>query len=179
MSPKTAFAKTLAALNSNAEISREEIRKWIEAADLKTLSLLYVLTNKASSRITPKLTMKETCDLIRRYYLTCIRKNPRSSDYMLSRYEAAWTMVAWFRHLVSKLPETKNELKATVDEITSLYLNSKQSVQDALVNGFLEHLFETPSFREYFAHWKSDPKLAEPHKWALMWGKDHEGSNLI
>lgn len=179
MSPKTAFAKTLAALNSNAEISREEIRKWIEAADLKTLGLLYVLTEKAWSRITPKLTMKESCDLIRRYYLTCIKKNPRSSDYMLSRYEAAWTMVGWFRHLISLLPETEDQLKATVDEITTIYLNSKRSIQDAIVNGFLEHLFETPAFRKCFAHWKTDPKLAEAYKWALMWGKDHEGSNLI
>ena len=98
---------------------------------------------------------------------------------MLSRYEAAWTMVRWFRHLVSVLPETEEILKKTVDAITSLYLNSKRSIRDAIVNGFLEHLFETPDLRNYFAHWKTDPNLAGDYNWALTWGKDHEGPNLI
>jgi hypothetical protein len=179
MSPKTAYAKATVALNSSEIISRDEIRKWIYAADLKTLGVLFALTDQAWSRIIPALTMDEACDLIRRYYLACIVKNPRGSDYMHSRYEAAWSMVAWFRHLVSLLPQSETALKQTIAELTALYLNSKQSVQQAIINGFLEHVFETPSLRDYFAQWKDDPKLADGYKWALMWGKDHEGSHLI
>ncbi|HET6266721.1 MAG TPA: hypothetical protein VFG11_03315, partial [Acidobacteriota bacterium] len=109
----------------------------------------------------------------------CIKKNPRSSDYMDSRYEAAWSMEGWFRYLVNQLPETKDVIDETVSEVTSFYLSSKEPVRLAVINGFLEHLFETPKLRSYFQHWKTNPILAEGYNWALLWGKDHETNEII
>jgi len=75
-----------AALGSEGPIARELVVEWCEGADdIKALALLYRLTGEAYERIQPPLGQQETCRLIQRYLLECLRLNPEDG-VALSRY---------------------------------------------------------------------------------------------
>jgi hypothetical protein len=38
----------------------------------------------------------------------------------------------------------------------------------------MEHAFEDPGLRVYFANWERDPELREVYNTALEWGATHE-----
>lgn len=168
------------ALKEESEIPQSLFLQWVQVGrdDLSTLGLLFALSSGASyRRIKPELSMKDCCDFIRHFFLSCLKENPRSSKYLCNRYEAAWAIVSWFRHLHKEVKKTEPVLIETAREIKELYLKSDQEIQLAICNGFLEHVFETPALRKYFADWKDDPRMSEDYKWAMMWGKDHEGKD--
>ena len=161
------------ALTGSASIPRERVVAWChQAQDVCTLATLYRLTTEAYDRIEPELGMRETCGLIRRYLLECIRADPRDG-IAFTRYEAASTLEVWFDHL-SDVPEDTTEiLRESVQALTSLYLGSSPAVRSAIGAGFLEHVLEQERFRPLFQHWQSDERLREPWEAALAWGKSH------
>jgi hypothetical protein len=74
------------ALGSEVPVPRQLVREWIQRADsVEVDALLYKLTGEAWNRIQPQLDSEETCALIRRYLLRCIRENPEGG-IALSRH---------------------------------------------------------------------------------------------
>jgi len=161
-----------AALESETTISRDIVLEWCQSSnDIKTLELLYRFTYKAYNRIQPPLGQEETCRLIQRYLLECIRLNPEK-EIAFSRYEAAWTLVSWFQHL-SRLEDTISILRDAASAITQLYLESDAEVRAAIETGFLEHVLEDEEFHPLFAGWAHDDRLQETWQAAMVWGKAH------
>ena len=50
--------------------------------------------------------------------------------------------------------------------------------QDQMAGAVIEHLFEMPEVAEFFADWKSDPRLSQAYEFAMDWAKDHQGPNM-
>ena len=99
----------LNALESGGPIPRDRVRGWIhQAATVQADASLYKLTREAWSRIEPRLEMAETCTLIERYLLACIRENPQDG-VALTRYEAAGELEAWFDRL-AQMDDTRDIL---------------------------------------------------------------------
>lgn len=162
-----------AALKSEEKIDRDVVVRWIEqASDLRTLSKLYRLTDGGYYRIQPELGSDTTCELIQRYLLECIRQNVEHDDEIESRFDAAMTLHAWFRHLVG-MGDADAILRRTSEAITELYLSSEEDIRYTIETGFLEHALETAAIRPYFEHWANDPRLAPAWKDALAWGEAH------
>ena len=160
------------ALESRDSIVRESVREWIrEAQDNETLALLYRLTDEAWDRIDPRLESKETCALIRRYLLQCIREDPQNS-IALPRYEAAGELEAWFDHLASK-GGTQEILQDVSGAVTDLFLTSDDEVRCAIETGFLEHVLEQDRLRGWFSHWANNEQLQDAWRRALEWGQAH------
>jgi len=110
-----------AALDSDSAIPRDLVAEWCQAAeDVRSLALLYRLTGDAYERIQPLLGQVETCRLIQKYLLTCLRLDPEDG-VGFSRYQAAWTLLGWFQHL-SRLPDTSLILREAASAVTQLYL---------------------------------------------------------
>jgi len=89
-----------AALSGSGPIARKKILSWIDAAvdsDLPALSKLYRLTGEGYYRIQPELGRDQTCALIQRYLLGCIREGVADNEEMEERYEAAESLHVWFR----------------------------------------------------------------------------------
>ena len=163
-----------AALDSEASIARElVVESCQDADDVKSLALLYRLTDEAYERIHPPLGQQETCRLIQRYLLECLRLNPEDG-IAFSRYQAAWTLVSWFQHL-SRLADTTPVLRDAASAVTQLYLESDTDVRTAIETGFLEHVLEDGDFRPLFAGWEHDNRLREAWRAALAWGEAHPG----
>jgi|SRR5690348_7336283 hypothetical protein len=161
-----------AAADSNGPISREQVRKWIrDARDVQTLALLYSLTDKAWHRIDPVLETDETCHLICRYFLDCIRENPQGG-IALGRYDAARELEGWIDHL-SNMEGTEEILGGVTAAVTELFLSADDDVRRAIETGFLEHVFEQSKLRPLFEHWAGDERLKDAWQRALEWGEAH------
>jgi hypothetical protein len=162
----------LEALASDGSIPVARVREWIrEPATISTDVLLYKLTRDAWHRIEPHLNTDETCAVIQRYLLGCIREDP-SEDGALSRYEAAHELEAWLDHLAG-LEHTREIVLALVDAVTTQFLAGDSGVRRALETGFLEHVLEQPSRRALFSHWAHDERLQEAWRLSLAWGEAH------
>ena len=163
------------ALSGSGPIPREKVLSWINAAvdsDLPTLSKLYRLTGEGYYRIQPDLGREQTCALIQRYLLGCVREGVADNEQIEERYEAAESLHVWFRHLLG-MEGTSSVLAGAASAVTNLYLESGEDVRDAIETGFLEHALETSALRPYFEHWASDPRLQSAWNRALEWGKAH------
>jgi hypothetical protein len=163
-----------AALDSEAPIARELVVEWCQGADdVKVLALLYRLSDEAYERIQPPLGQHETCRLIQRYLLECIRLNPEDGA-AFSRYQAARVLVSWFQHL-SRLADTGPVLRDAASAVTQLFLESHAEVRTAIETGFLEHVLEDGEFHPLFASWEHDNHLREAWQAAMAWGEAHPG----
>jgi hypothetical protein len=161
------------ALAGSGSIPRERVVAWCnEAQDVRTLALLYRLTGEAYDRIEPELGMRETCALVSRYLLECIRTDTRDG-VAFTRYEAASALESWFDHLSDALEDTTGILCESVRALTSLYLASSADIRLAIETGFLEHALEQERFWPLFQHWQGDERLRESWEAALAWGKAH------
>jgi hypothetical protein len=161
-----------AAIESDGPIDRERVRNWIrDAIDLKTVGLLYRLSYSAWNRIEPNLERDETCGLICRDLLLCIRENPQDGTG-LQRYEAAGELESWINHL-SNTEDTQGNLREVATAVTTLYLESDTDVRLAIETGFLEHVLEQAKLRHLFSHWADDERLRDGWQQALAWGEAH------
>ena len=163
-----------AALDSDRDLARDEVASWCQTArDLDSLALLYRLTDEAYERIRPELGQQETCTLIRRYLLECVRLDPQAEG-ILGRYEAAEVLLNWLWHL-SSLPGTEAALREVGSGVTELYLAGDHAVREAIETGFLEHALEEEEYRPLFASWAEHDQLKGAWAAALEWGEAHPG----
>ena len=168
-------AAVQAALDGDAPIPRDLAVRWCQCADdVRSLALLYRLTGEGYDRIQPPLGQQETCRLIQRYLLTCLRLNPQDGS-SFNRYEAAWTLRGWFQHLSRLADDCTQVLRDAASAVRQLYLESEAEVRTAIETGFLEHVLEDEEFRPLFADWAQDDRLREAWQAALAWGEAHPG----
>ncbi len=160
------------ALSTTEPIPRDLVLSWIDAAlDLKTLAMLYRLTDEGYSRIKPELGRDTECAVVQRYLLECIKQDVEDEETM-SRWEAAQTLHAWFCQL-AEMDGTSAVLARAARAVTDLFLMSEDDVRGAIEQGFLEHALEREVLRPYFEYWSSDPRLQDTWNRALEWGKAH------
>jgi hypothetical protein len=160
------------ALGSEGRIPRQLVRKWIhDACSVEIEALLYKLTGEAWSRIEPNLEQEETCALIQRYLLRCIRENP-SEGAALNRYDAAGELERWFDHLAG-IEDTGDILQGVAAGVAALFLNGDDLIRGAIETGFLEHVLEQPALRHLFSDWAYDERLQAAWRRALAWGEAH------
>lgn len=55
-----------------------------------------------------------------------------------------------------------------------VWVRADDDTRNRIEKGALEHILEMPALRPYFAHWQTDPVLAESYSCALAWGVAHE-----
>jgi hypothetical protein len=168
------YAAVVGHLNSTDAIPREEVRRWIDEGDLLTWSAVYALATKASARIHPELTADEQLDFMRRYLLRCIEENPAPGDYLHGGYEAAWELAASLKQWRRGGGKAAKTLRGVALDLEKIYRRGDPATKNRILCGVLEHAFEDPALRPYFADWDRDEDLREAYKLALEWGAAHE-----
>jgi hypothetical protein len=160
-------SKLDAALHSDKPIARDDVVRWIAVADdISTLSKLYRLTGERYYGIKPELGRDETCCLIRRYLLECIRLNVTGRDDIQDRWQAAQTLHVWFCHLMEQ-DGASSILTQAAQAITDLFLGGDNDIRNAIEAGFLEHALEQP---RYALTSSTGPRMTDsaPHG-AVLW----------
>jgi hypothetical protein len=170
---KESTLEVLQALQSNSSIPRADVCRWMADSDLETRALIYELTDKGWSRISPEPTMDERCAFISAYLLTCIETNQTDQEYVHSGFEAAWELAAWLKHLRT-LQGTEKVIAHVVRDLEELYRRSDAKTRNRIETGAVEHILEDKRLRKFFLHWREDPELTAAYELCLEWGKAHE-----
>ena len=168
------YAEAVRQLTSEEPIARDDVRRWIESGDLLTWSVVYELTNRAWSRITPEIPGDEQIEFMRRYLLRCIEENPTPGDYLHGGYEAAWELADCLKHWRAQDGSTANALRGIAIDLEKAYRRADAAMKNRILCGVMEHAFEDPAVRQYFSNWERDTELREAYKLALEWGSAHE-----
>ena len=81
---------------SDRTVSRAKLERWINADDIHVLGATYALISDPNhvARITPPLQLSEVSAFLQRYFVRCLREDPKS-DWADSRYTAGWDIVRW------------------------------------------------------------------------------------
>lgn len=168
------YADVLEHLRSDAPIARDDVRRWIESGDLLTWSAVYELTRVAGARIDPEPTPEEQLDFMRRYLLRCVEENPAPGDYLHGGYEAAWELAAALKSWRQRGGRSANAVRGVALDLEKIYRRGDAATKNRVLCGVLEHAFEDPALRRYFAAWDRNEELREAYRLAMDWGAAHE-----
>ena len=157
------FAEVVRYFESDDAIARDDVRRWIDSGDLLTWGAVYALTLSH-----PDLLGDDHIEFARRYLLRCIEENPPSGDYLHGGYEAAWELAACLKQWHNK------PLRGIATDLDKLYRRGDDATRNRILCGVLEHAFENPAVRPFFASWERDEELREAYRLALEWGAAHE-----
>jgi hypothetical protein len=103
-----------------------------------------------------------------------LETNPPSTDYALSRYEAARELQAMLKEWQAQRPLPTQEMRSLADSIREMYLRGDRALKTAIETGFLEHVFEEESLIPLFQSWQNDKNLSEAFQFAQEWAGDHQ-----
>jgi hypothetical protein len=113
----------------------EEIRRAASSDDIETLGALLHLLDKAAfrDRIEPPLCFDEHQALFLRFYERCLLEDP-GGEWSGSRYEAGWSLAAWFRTLWNDSAVPRPKLLEIKRLLAKLYENGDSAVRTCIVN---------------------------------------------
>ena len=168
------YAEVVRVMAGDGPIARDDVRRWIDSGDLLTWSAVYALTEGAWSRIEPEIAIEEQVDFMRRYLLRCIEENPAPGEHLHGGYEAAWELAASMKHWRSLGGKVAGNVRGIALELEKMYRRVEPAAQNRILCGVLEHAFEDPALRPYFAGWDRDSDLRDAYRLAAEWGLAHE-----
>ena len=140
--------------------------------DLGTRAAVYALTEQAWARIQPPIPGAIQCGFMASYLVECIEKNPEQGEYLHGGFEAAYEYSAWLKHLLRRNAE--EFIPEAASRLETAFRRGDEDTRNRIETGALEHILESPGLRPYFAHWETDPVLAESYSCALEWGRAHQ-----
>ncbi len=111
---------------------------------------------------------------MRRYLLRCIEENPTSGDYLHGGSEAAWELAGCLKQWRAKGGKAANALRGIALDLEKIYRRGDDATRNRVLCGVLEHAFEDPALRPYFADWDRDADLREAYRLATEWGTAHQ-----
>ncbi|MHB8559534.1 MAG: hypothetical protein ACYDCU_15650 [Candidatus Acidiferrales bacterium] len=160
------------AVQNSEPISAAAVRSWMCVPSIEVQAVLTDLLLEHSRRIDPALSMDEICGAVQSYYKQCLIEDIQGNDNIPNRHIAGYELVRWFASLWRDPAVPREYLVRLKTMLRDLYIENRVPPND-LVTAVLEHLFETAGIQEFFADWKSEPKLAEAFVLAKEWGDEH------
>lgn len=167
------YAEILRILATGEPIARDDVRRWIDSADLLAWSAIYALAEESWARVQPEIEAYEQVDFMRRYLLRCIDENPTPGEHLHGGFEAAWELAAHMKVWRTSGGKIAATVRSITAELEKMYRRSEPATRNRILCGVMEHLFEDPAFRPYFASWDRDDELREAYKLATEWGDEH------
>src|SRR5713226_4791810 len=134
--------------------------------DLETRALVYELTDRHWSRISPELSMNEQCSFMSRYLLDCLAANRQDEEHVHSGFEAAWELASWLKHLRT-LEGTEKVIERVVRDLELLYRRSDPETRNRIETGAVEHVLEDRKLRKFFSNWQDDSELRSAYEHCL------------
>jgi hypothetical protein len=163
------LSEILRAKDSEHPIPHKEFEKWSKSTffeDLEALSVL-IFDKSFYEKIDPFLSMEDYQRVLLPYFKRCIIENHKNTD-VSTRYEACWELLNWFNLLWKDKEKHHEQLLEIKKYIADLYENNDAEIRLAIVNGTLEHLFESKKIRRFFNDWRNKPLLHQAYKEACM-----------
>jgi hypothetical protein len=163
-------------MQTRGKIPAFQVRAWLGNPCVEVLGAVSIHIMHNTQRIEPPLSMAEVCRTVQEYYRQCLIQNLKDSQYAPNRSVAGLELVGWFQSLWSDSAVPREYLMQLKMMLRDLCIEDKVP-HDQMVGAVLEHLFETPQIAEFFADWKSDPRLKTIFDRAMEWAIDHRQPN--
>lgn len=150
------------------EVPKPAVLKWMRCPDLNARGALYsLITDGACARlVTPPLEFDDYYPFVVEYLEECIEQNP-DGEWVDSRYIAGHQLVSWIVDFWKNPAVPRAKLAEIKSRLAELYKRGDADVRDGVVNGVLEHLFETRELAKYFKDWEPDPILGRAYRDAM------------
>ena len=157
------------------QVPKPKLLEWMRCPDINARGALYsLITDSACARlVTPPLEFDDYYAFVLDYLEECIERNPEG-EWVETRYIAGHALVAWVVDFWGNQTIPRSKVAAIKSRLADLYRRGDQDVQDAVVNGVLEHLFENRQLAKCFKDWEVDPILAKAYHDAMLWGKKRD-----
>lgn len=158
-------------LGSTTTIELQRVHDWMAEDDEEVLGALYVLVDDHRDRIAPPLPPIAAVDLLLRIMrVSSVRPGPR--EFSISPYDAAHRLLTIATACVSSAKRSNSSadlLDSLRDRLAVAYRSADDRLRRRIVDGFLEHAFETPSLRAIFESWRTAPALSQAYAEAAQW----------
>lgn len=165
------------AIQSNGPIPLASVKNWMQSSDSETRGAMAALLEEYRHRITPSLSIDEIAEYLVPLYEQSIKENPQG-EYVLSRYEAVWSIVGWYRSASQDEEMNKQPFLQCIKELMErLYMEGDSEIRHAITCGALEHILEEPRWREFFNDWRKHPILRESYEHAMEWAEWYDSQD--
>jgi hypothetical protein len=127
---------------------------WLRSNDPDVLGAVYFAAAHHWARIEPRTTRIEFGRLVGRVLAVALRAKGRT-HFSMDKYRAARTFMGWMLECFQDRkddPEAERSLKWAVAFLAALYRKGSAKDRRCVVDGVLEHLFESKGMAEYFKH---------------------------
>lgn len=151
-------------------LAKETVVAWMRSSDIEVLGALYAFLMKPdyAKRIVPALAFSDYAGFLTHYFERCFKENP-DGDWSHSRYEAAWDFASWFGTVWKNRQIDRDEVAKLKDWLAKTYKSADEPTRRCLVDGTLEHLFESREIARFFTDWKKDTELSTAYAEAAEW----------
>lgn len=156
----------------NNPVGKQKVLGWMNAEDIEVQGATYavVMGPKHTARIHPPLELDDYLKFVPHYFSRCLKENP-NGDWSHTRYAAAWDFASWFQSLWNDKKIDRSALAKLKIWLAREYTEGDEAIKRCIVNGALEHLFETRAIAKYFDDWATEPSLQSAYHDAAAWAQ--------
>lgn len=156
---------------SPVQIKKRHVLDWLLSNDPNVIAAAVDAILMHNDCISPRLTNDEILDLLQRNFMLNLSTEKAPTLYGHSCYEAGRTLFMWVLTLfdTGHAPGDGEALRRLSSYLSGLYLSASEKQRNCIVNGVLEHLFESDAVREHFEFWQGQDILREAYINARRW----------
>ena len=175
-SSRSSLAEITRFFDSGTSVGLRRAREWMASDDDEVLGAVYVALKEHADRIDPRPDPILIAELLLRIMrVSEVRPGPR--EFGLSPYDAASCLLdealAWNAQKNDN-PSADDWLSSLRARLAAEYQSADERLRRRIVDGFLEHAFETPSLRSVFGSWQHAPTLAQAYSEAAQWADSRD-----
>jgi hypothetical protein len=148
-----------------------EISSWIESGDIELMGAAFEALMSPDPIVDRDVDHACAERFLVRYLVAALEGHADSAEvFAMQPYIAGHELARIYEHWRSRT-RSPDALRHARDELARLYVAGDDSQKRRVVDGALEHIFESVPCRADFEAWKTEPALAKAIEEAMEWAE--------
>jgi hypothetical protein len=148
-----------------------EVSSWIESDDIELMGAAFEALMSREPVVDGDVDHACAERFLVRYLVAALEGRADSAEvFAIQPYIAGHELARIYKHWRSRT-RAPDVLKHARDELSRLYVTGDDAQKRRVVDGALEHIFESVPCRADFDEWKADPALAKAIEEAMEWAE--------
>ena len=155
----------------------EEVSSWMDCSDIEYRGAAHDILMSKSGLLEGEIDRDKAEVFLVQYLLDCMREAGKPSQpriFQMPAHVAAHTLALLYRKWAECVPPSVHALERIRLELKQIYLEGNEKQRGCVVNGVLEHVFETAECRKDFDEWLAEPALAPAIHLASEWADNQD-----
>src|SRR5580658_928614 len=151
--------------------SWSEVSSWIESGDIELAGAAFEALMSRNPIVDGDVDHASAERFLVRYLVAALEGRADSAEvFPIQRHIAGHELARIYKHWRSRT-RAPDVLKHARDELVRLYVGGDAAQKRRVVDGALEHIFESLPCRADFEAWKAEPALAKAIEEAVEWAE--------